>query len=75
MAQPKPDRTSIEEILRLVDELSEEEQDQLGEELKLKWLRRALDEGEESIRQHGTLPAEEVFAELKERYERKKASQ
>ncbi len=63
MAQQKPER--IDEILKLVDQLTPEEHDQLVEEMKLQWLRRALDEGEESSRQHGTRPAEEVLTELK----------
>lgn len=70
MAQQKRDRKSIDEIMRLVDGLSVDEQEELIEEMKLHWLRRALDEGEESIRQYGTLPAEEVFAELRARYRR-----
>lgn len=76
MAQRKPEeKTTLDQVLKLADQLTPEEQEQLVEEMKLQWLRRALDEGEESIRQHGTRPAEEVFAELKERYERRKASQ
>lgn len=76
MAQRKPEeKTTLDQVLKLADQLTPEEQEQLVEEMKLQWLRRALDEGEESVRQHGTRPAEEVFAELKERYERRKASQ
>lgn len=36
----------IDEILRLVEELSPEEHDALEQEMRLRWLRRALDEGE-----------------------------
>ncbi len=67
MSQQKPE--AIDEILRLVDKLSREEHDQLVEEMKLQWLRKALDEGEESSRLHGTRPAEEVLAEMKQRAE------
>lgn len=67
MAQPKPERVSFEELLRLVDQLSPEEQDHLAEEMKLQRLRRALEEGEESLKQQGGIPAEEVFRLLHER--------
>lgn len=56
-------------MLRLVDqlELSPDEQDQLIDEIKLRWLRRALKEGEESLRRSGGIPAEKVFRRLRER--------
>jgi hypothetical protein len=67
MARPKPEKVSFEEVLRLVDLLSPVEQDRLLEEMKLQWLRRALEEGEESLKRHGGLPAEEVFRQLQEK--------
>jgi hypothetical protein len=67
MAQQKPERAKIDEMLRIVDQLTPEEHDKLDEEMKLQWLRRALDEGEESLRLHGGIPAEEVFKRLRER--------
>ncbi|GEM_PF-856095 len=73
VAQQKPER--INEILKLVDALTSEEHDQLVEEMKLQWLRKAMDESEESIKQHGTIPGEEVFTRLEERYKRKSAQQ
>ncbi|MGH9547923.1 MAG: hypothetical protein ACRD3W_01060 [Terriglobales bacterium] len=76
MAKPKPeDKTTLDQVLKLVDQLTPEEQEQLVEEVKLQWLRRALEEGEESLKQHGGIPAEKVFADLKDRYERRKAEQ
>lgn len=54
-------------VLQLADALALSERDELFDELKLVWLRRALDEGEESLRLHGGIPAEEVFAELQQR--------
>jgi len=66
-------RDKVAQIERRVTALAEtfipDEQDELLEELKLVWLRRALDEAEESKRKHGTIPAEEVFAELRQRAE------
>lgn len=72
MAQQKPER--IDQILRLVDELSAEEHEQLIEQMNQQWLRKALDEGEESSRLHGTRPAGEFLAELEAEYQRRKAA-
>ena len=66
-------RDKVAQIVRRVTALAEtlipDEQDELLEELKLVWLRRALDEAEESKKKHGTIPAKEVFAELRQRAE------
>lgn len=56
-------------VLKLVDRLAAGDQEKLLDELKLVWLRRAVDEGEESLRIDGGIPADEVFAELKKRAE------
>jgi hypothetical protein len=76
MAQRKPeDQTTIDQELKLVENLTPEAQEQLVEDMKLQWLRKAMDEAEESIKQHGTIPAEEVFTRLEERYKRRRAEQ
>lgn len=63
-------------VMSLAETLATEEQDELLEELKLVWLRRALHEGEESLRKHGGIPAEQVFTELRQRAkERQQKSQ
>jgi hypothetical protein len=66
-------RDKVAQVERRVTALAEtlipDEQEELLEELKLVWLRRALDEAEESKKKHGTIPAEEVFAELRQRAE------
>lgn len=54
-------------VLKLADRMTERDQEKLFDELKLVWLRRAVDEGEESLRRHGGIPADEVFAELEKR--------
>lgn len=64
-----------QQAFNLAEQLVPAEQEQLLEELKLVWLRRALDEGEESLRQHGGIPANEVFDRLQAKYERMKAEQ
>jgi hypothetical protein len=66
-------REKVAQIERRVSALAEtllaDEQDELLEELKLVWLRRAIDDAEESKEKYGTIPAEEVFAELRQRAE------
>jgi hypothetical protein len=74
MAQPKPERISVEELLKLVDQLSAEEQEHMVEEMKLKWLRRELAKAEESLDRGEGIAADVVFAELKERYKGRKAA-
>lgn len=70
MAQRKPkEKTTLDQVLKLAHQLTPEEQEQLVEQMKLQWLRRALEEGEESLKLHGGIPAEEVLAELKQRAE------
>ncbi len=69
MSQAKPDRVSVQEILKLVDRLSTEEQDELAEEMKLQWLRRELGKAEESISRGEGIPGEVVLEELRQRSE------
>lgn len=68
MAQRKPEeQDTIDQVLKLVENLTPEAQEHLVEEMKLQWLRRAIDYGEESLKQHGGIPAEEVFRRLEAR--------
>lgn len=62
MAQQKPER--IDEILRLVDQLSPEEHNQLVEEMKLQWLRRALDKGEKDLAEGRVVSLEQLEQRL-----------
>jgi len=64
MAQQKPERQSIDEILKLVDQLSAEEQDELDEQMKLRWLRRAVDQADESMAQGKLISQEELDRRL-----------
>ena len=76
MAQQKPDnKTSLDQVLKLIDQLTPEEQEQLVEEVKLQWLRREVGKAEESLDRGEGRPADQVFNELKERYERRKSTQ
>ncbi len=75
MPQSKPARVSVKELLKLVNRLTPEEQEQMAEEMKLQWLRRELAKAEESLDRGEGIPGEKVFAELKERYKSRKAAQ
>lgn len=76
MAQRKPEeRMTLDQVLKLADQLSPEEQEQLVEQLKLQWLRRELGKAEDSLDRGEGLPADQVFTELEDRYKRKKAGQ
>jgi hypothetical protein len=67
MAQSKPERVSVEEVLKLVDQLSPEEHEQLVEEMKLHWLRREMAKAEDSIERGELIDGEEVFRQLRDR--------
>ena len=65
MAQPKPDeKSTLDQVLSLVSELTPEEQEHVVEELKLQWLRRAIGEAEKSVAEGRVHTLEEVEARL-----------
>ena len=69
MAQRKPEeKTTLDQVLKLADQLTPEEQDQLVEQMKLQWLRRAADQAEESLAQGKVYSEEEVMAFLDEHH-------
>jgi hypothetical protein len=73
MAQRKHENeTTLEQDLRLVQQLSAEDQEQVLEELKLQWLRREMKMAEDELDRGEGIPAEQVFSELEERYKRMK---
>lgn len=75
MAQRKPEEpTTFDHVLKLADQLTPEEQDQLVEQMKLHWLRRELGKAADSLDRGEGIPAEEVFTELEAEYERRKAT-
>lgn len=69
MAQPKPERISVKEILKLVDQLSPEEHEQLVDEMKLQWLRREVQRGIDQADSGELIDGDIVFAEMKQRYQ------
>jgi hypothetical protein len=66
MALPKPKRLSLEQLLKLVDQLSPAEQEKLVEETKLKWLRQELTKAEISLNNGKGIPGEVVLEELRQ---------
>lgn len=54
----------IDKILRLVEELSPEAEDELNEEMKLRWLRRAVKQADESLAQGKVFSQEELDRRL-----------
>jgi hypothetical protein len=76
MAQRKPEeKATLEQVLELASQLSPEEQRVLTEEFqKLQWLRQKMAEAAAASLDRGEgIPAEKAFAELEERYRRRKA--
>jgi hypothetical protein len=72
MAQPKPeDRSKLDQVLKLVDQLSPEQQEQLVEQMKLQWLRREVQKGIDQADRGELIDGAEVFAALKDRYKGK----
>jgi hypothetical protein len=68
MAQRKPeDQTTFDQVLKLVENLTPEAQEQLIHEMKLQWLRRELGKSEDELRRGEGIPGDQVFAELCER--------
>ncbi len=72
MAQPQPDeRVTLDQVLKLVDKLSPEEQEQLWEQMKLQHLRRDLQKGVDSLRRGEGIPAEDVLRKLEARAQKR----
>jgi hypothetical protein len=71
MAQRKPEeKTTLDQVLRLVSQLTPEDQQLLSEEFaKLQELRRRCAEAEASLDRGEGIPAEVVLEELRERAE------
>jgi hypothetical protein len=70
--QQKPDeKVTFDQVLHLADQLSPAEQERLVDEIKLQWMRRAVEEGEDSIQERGLKSADEAFRELQDRYKSK----
>lgn len=65
MAQRKPEEQStFDQVLKLVENLTPDAQEQLVEEMKLQWLRRAIDEADESLARGESVSLEELNTHL-----------
>ena len=75
MAQPKPDdKATLEQVLKLVQKLSPDEQEQLVQEtIKLQELRRELMIGVEQLERGEKIPGQQVFREIRERHQERMA--
>jgi hypothetical protein len=69
MAQPKPnEKVSLASVIKLVEQLSSDEQLKLVQEIKQRDLRRELMIGVEQLNRGEKIPAKLVFQELRERH-------
>lgn len=67
MARHKPEeQTSIDQVLKLVEQLSPEVREEVLDRLKLDELRKEIQKGIDSCERGELFPAEQVFAELKQ---------
>ncbi|MDP3508278.1 MAG: type II toxin-antitoxin system Phd/YefM family antitoxin [Candidatus Melainabacteria bacterium] len=71
MAQQEPEPITVKEILKLVDQLSPEDHEQLVQDMKLQWLRREVQKGIEQADRGELINGDDVFAELKQRFQSK----
>jgi len=71
MGQPK-EKPTVEQVLKLVEELTAEEREQIQQALNVRAIRERLIQAEESIARGEGIPAEEAFAQLEARYKQRK---
>jgi len=65
MAQRRPEeQTTFDQVLKLVENLAPDAQEQLVEEMKLQWLRRSLDEGEKDLEEGRTVSLDQLDKRL-----------
>ena len=65
MAQRKPEeQITFDQVLKLVEHLTPEAQEELVEEMKLQWLRRAIDDADDSLARGEVVSVEELDQHL-----------
>ncbi len=70
MAQPLPEeRSTMDQVLKLVSLLTPEGQEEIIEQIKLQWLQQEVQKGIDQADRGELLDADEVFAELEKRYQ------
>lgn len=66
MAQRNPDdKVTMDQILKLADQLTPGDQEELIEEMKVRWLKREIQKGIDEADRGELLDGDEVFAELR----------
>jgi hypothetical protein len=58
------EQATFDQVLKLVENLTAEAQEQLVEQMKLQWLRRAADQAEESLAHGRVVSQEELDSRL-----------
>jgi predicted transcriptional regulator len=66
MRQPK-EKPTVDQIMKLVDQLTPEDRDQILEQLKMSNLRQAIQIGVEQADRGEVVDGEEVFRQMRER--------
>jgi hypothetical protein len=75
MAQRKPEEQStFDQVVKLVEKLSPEAQEQLIEQLRFQWLQRELQVGIEQLDRGEGIPGDQVFAEIRKQLHSKDTS-
>lgn len=67
MTQSRKKKPTLDQVLKLVDQLSAEEREQLMQELKAEDFRRAIQIGIEAADRGELTPADEVIARLRKK--------
>lgn len=70
MSAPNPKSPSVEQVLKLVGQLSPEEHEQVCEAIKFQELRQEILKAAEEADRGELIPADVVLEELTKRYER-----
>ncbi len=65
---------NLDEVLKMVDLLTPEEQELVAEQLKMQWLRREVQKGIDQAARGELVDGDEAFAELNRRYQKRAIS-
>ena len=68
-SKKKADKPTLSQVLKLVHQLSPEEQEQLAEQMKLEWLKREVQKGIDELDRGEFVDGEELLEELRVRAE------
>ena len=70
-SKKKEDKPTVSQVLKLVHQLSPEEQDELIERVKLEWLKREVQKGIDEADRGEFVDGEELLEELRIRAEKR----